>query len=127
MQVLCELVTVIKEQKPICHWETGKAADVMIFKSGDLPACCTETFTLCATFCFRPRVTGCTSDFAKVNFDAFADFFCMEPLPGVFCGKGFFMLSVRPFLLAVCSIKFVTETYTERGGYFAKVCRKEET
>jgi len=43
VQVLYELVTVIKEQKPIDHWETGKMADVMIFKSGDLPECCTET------------------------------------------------------------------------------------
>ena len=44
MQILYELVTVIRELKPIYHWETGKMADVMIFKPGDLPGCCTETF-----------------------------------------------------------------------------------
>ena len=54
MQVLHELVTVIRELKPIDHWETGKMADVMIFKPGDLPECCTETFVS------KPRVTGCT-------------------------------------------------------------------
>jgi hypothetical protein len=44
VQILYELVTVVREQKPIYHWETGKMADAMIFKSGDLPECCTETF-----------------------------------------------------------------------------------
>ena len=43
MKVLCELVTVIREPKPKDHWETGKMAKAMIFKSGDLPECCTET------------------------------------------------------------------------------------
>ena len=43
VQILYELVTVIREQKPKYHWETGKMADVMIFKPGDLPDCCTET------------------------------------------------------------------------------------
>ena len=38
MRILCELVTVFKEQKPLYHWETGKMADVRIDKSGDLPA-----------------------------------------------------------------------------------------
>jgi len=44
VQVLYELVTVIREQEPMCHWETGKTADARIYKPGDLPACCTETF-----------------------------------------------------------------------------------
>ncbi len=44
MQVPYELVTVIREQKPVYHWETGKVAAVMIFKSGNLPGCCTERF-----------------------------------------------------------------------------------
>ena len=43
MQILYELVTVIRELKLIYHWETGKIADVMIFKPGDLPEGCTET------------------------------------------------------------------------------------
>ena len=43
MKILCELVTVIREQMPIDHWETGKMADVKIDKPGDLPDCCTET------------------------------------------------------------------------------------
>jgi len=43
VQILYELVTVIRELKPIYHWETGKMADAMIFKPGDLPDCCTET------------------------------------------------------------------------------------
>lgn len=50
--------------------------------------------------------------------------FCFEEQSEI---ARFVLLSVRPFLLAACSIKFVLETYTERGGYFAKVCRKEET
>jgi hypothetical protein len=37
VEVLCELVTVIKEPKPTDHWETGKMAKVMIFEPGDLP------------------------------------------------------------------------------------------
>jgi len=44
VQILYELVTVIRELRPICHWETGKMADAMIFKSGDLPDWRTETF-----------------------------------------------------------------------------------
>ncbi len=44
MKILCELVTVSRERKPICHWETGKAADAEICKPGDLPESCTETF-----------------------------------------------------------------------------------
>ena len=43
MQILYELVTVIREQRPRYHWETGKMADAMIFKPGDLPDSCTET------------------------------------------------------------------------------------
>ena len=59
MKVLHELVTVIRELKPIDHWETGKMADAMIFKPGDLPECCTETFVS------KPRVTGCTCGMQK--------------------------------------------------------------
>ena len=44
MKILYELVTVIKEQEPLYHWETGKMADVMIYEPGDLPVCCTETY-----------------------------------------------------------------------------------
>jgi hypothetical protein len=44
VEILYELVTVIREQKPIYHWETGKMADVKIFKPGDLPERSTETF-----------------------------------------------------------------------------------
>lgn len=44
VRILYELVTVIREQKPVYHWETGKVAAVMIFKSGNLPGCCTEIF-----------------------------------------------------------------------------------
>ena len=47
MEILYELVTVIREQKPIYHWETGKMVDALVettnFKPGDLPGCCTET------------------------------------------------------------------------------------
>ena len=43
MQVLYELVTVIREQRPRYHWETGKMADAWIYESGDLPECCTVT------------------------------------------------------------------------------------
>ena len=49
MQVLRELVTVIREQEPIDHWETGKMADARIFKPGDLPCRCTETVGFQAT------------------------------------------------------------------------------
>ena len=34
-------------------------ADAMIFKPGDLPECCTETFVS------KPRVTGCTCGMQK--------------------------------------------------------------
>jgi hypothetical protein len=44
VQILYELVTVIREQKSRYHWETGKMTDAEIFKPGDLPECCTETF-----------------------------------------------------------------------------------
>ena len=43
MQILYELVTVIRELRHIYHWETGKMADAMIYESGDLPECCTVT------------------------------------------------------------------------------------
>ena len=48
MQILYELVTVIREQRPRYHWETGKMADAMIFKPGDLPDGCTETVCNCS-------------------------------------------------------------------------------
>ena len=38
MQILYELVTVIRERLSIGHWETGKTARARNFKSGDLPA-----------------------------------------------------------------------------------------
>lgn len=49
MKILYELVTVIREPKPLYHWETGKMAEAVvceteIYKPGDLPVCCTETF-----------------------------------------------------------------------------------
>ena len=47
MQILYELVTVIREQRPRYHWETGKMADAMIFKPGDLPDGCTEAVCSC--------------------------------------------------------------------------------
>lgn len=74
--------------KPIYHWETGKMADAMIFKPGDLPDCCTEAeknvknakrhlakgktsiegfvnvYMRWNRKCFRPRVIGCTSQIA---------------------------------------------------------------
>ena len=44
---LYDLVTVSTEYGSVCikhdHWETGKMADAMIFKPGDLPERCTET------------------------------------------------------------------------------------
>jgi len=43
VQILYELVTVIREQRQKNHWETGKIADAMIYESGDLPECCTVT------------------------------------------------------------------------------------
>jgi len=43
VKILYELVTVIREQMPRDHWETGKMADVKIDEPGDLPDCCTET------------------------------------------------------------------------------------
>ena len=39
VKVLYELVTVMREQTPVNHWETGKMADVLISESGDLPDC----------------------------------------------------------------------------------------
>lgn len=42
-----------------CHWETGKAADAMIYEPGDLPGCCTGT---CSS---GPRVTGSTVIFVQ--------------------------------------------------------------
>lgn len=44
MQILYELVTVIREQNPGNHWETGKMETVKIYKPGYLPGCCTKTF-----------------------------------------------------------------------------------
>lgn len=93
MQILCELVTVIKEQKPICHWETGKAVDVMIFKSGDLPVCCTETFMRYRYICFEPRVTGCTCEFAEFIY-RFCRFLLSETFTWHRSGKGFFTRDV---------------------------------
>ena len=43
VQILYELVTVIRELRHVYHWETGKIADAKIFKPGDLPEYCTET------------------------------------------------------------------------------------
>ena len=31
------------------HWATGKTAEAMIYKPGDLPLCCTETIVFQAT------------------------------------------------------------------------------
>lgn len=42
-----------------CHWETGKAADAMIYEPGDLPGCCMGT---CSS---GPRVTGSTVIFVQ--------------------------------------------------------------
>ena len=54
MQILYELVTVIREQRPRYHWETGKMADAMIYKPGDLPD------VMYASESLTPRVIGCT-------------------------------------------------------------------
>ena len=53
-------------------------ANAMIFKPGDLPECCTETFVS------KPRVTGCTFRFAKsgalfLAFVLWADLFVRKP------------------------------------------------
>ena len=42
-----------------CHWETGKAANAMIYESGYLPGCCTGT---CSS---GPRVIGSTVIFVQ--------------------------------------------------------------
>ena len=43
-----------KGAKPIYHWETGKMADAMIYKPGDLPDLKYVSESLI------PRVIGCT-------------------------------------------------------------------
>ena len=37
MKVLRDLVTVNRESRPECHWETGKAAAARICEPGNLP------------------------------------------------------------------------------------------
>ena len=41
----------------ISHWETGKAADAMIYEPGDLP-----DLLYGKQFVSMPRVTGCTDE-----------------------------------------------------------------
>lgn len=48
-------------------------ADAMIFKPGDLPECCTETFVS------KPRVTGCTCRNAEVYLNC-VYFQCVQTL-----------------------------------------------
>lgn len=57
-------------------------ADAMIFKPGDLPECCTETFVS------KPRVTGCTCGMQKRQKLFLHSLpMCTNPLPDT--GKGF--------------------------------------
>ena len=59
-------------------------ADAMIFKPGDLPECCTETFVS------KPRVTGCTCGMQKGQNLLHSFLMCTNPLPDT--GKGFVLL-----------------------------------
>lgn len=65
MRILYDLVTVIRELLPICHWETGKAAKAWNYESGDLPIAVRELGS-------RPRGLGCTIDIFFVYNPSFS-------------------------------------------------------
>ena len=95
MRILYELVTVIREQKPASHWETGKAADAVIFQPGDLPGYCTEKrgfspFQATSNWLYvKTCMIRCLGAVADDRF-----ILCTDPLPGQHfrcLGKGFFL------------------------------------
>ena len=82
------------------HWETGKMADAMIFKPGDLPECCTETFVS------KPRVTGCTCGMQKGQ-----NLFCIRFL----CVQTLYLIQERVFVF-VAKNMFLTYIFKNTGA-----------
>lgn len=52
--------------RPICHWETGKAADAMTDEPGDLPAACHGTWIYPEEFEGTLRGSDCVPDHGEL-------------------------------------------------------------
>ena len=75
-------------------------ADAMIFKPGDLPECCTETFVS------KPRVTGCTCGMQKGQ-----KLFCIRFL----CVQTLYLIQERVFVF-VAKNMFLTYIFKNTGA-----------
>ena len=75
-------------------------ADAMIFKPGDLPECCTETFVS------KPRVTGCTCGMQKRQ-----KLFCIRFL----CVQTLYLIQERVFVF-VAKNMFLTYIFKNTGA-----------
>ena len=75
-------------------------ADAMIFKPGDLPECCTETFVS------KPRVTGCTCGMQKGQ-----NLFCIRFL----CVQTLYLIQERVFVF-VAKNMFLTYIFKNTGA-----------
>lgn len=93
-------------------------ADAMIFKPGDLPECCTETFVS------KPRVTGCTCGMQKRQKLFCIRFLCVQTLyliqerVFVFVAKNMFLTYI--FKDTGASPKIKRDRKTVRGGNMKK-------
>lgn len=93
-------------------------ADAMIFKPGDLPECCTETFVS------KPRVTGCTCGMQKRQTLFCIRFLCVQTLyliqerVFVFVAKNMFLTYI--FKNTGASPKIKRDRKTVRGGNMKK-------
>ena len=93
-------------------------ADAMIFKPGDLPECCTETFVS------KPRVTGCTCGMQKRQKLFCIRFLCVQTLyliqerVFVFVAKNMFLTYI--FKNTGASPKIRRDRKTVRGGNMKK-------
>lgn len=75
-------------------------ADAMIFKPGDLPECCTETFVS------KPRVIGCTCGMQKRQ-----KLFCIRFL----CVQTLYLIQERVFVF-VAKNMFLTYIFKNTGA-----------
>lgn len=93
-------------------------ADAMIFKPGDLPECCTETFVS------KPRVTGCTCGMQKGQKLFCIRFLCVQTLyliqerVFVFVAKNMFLTYI--FKNTGASPKIKRDRRSVRGGNMKK-------
>ena len=93
-------------------------ADAMIFKPGDLPECCTETFVS------KPRVTGCTCGMQKRQKLFCIRFLCVQTLyliqerVFVFVAKNMFLTYI--FKNTGASPKIKRDRRSVRGGNMKK-------